>query len=115
MSLYIFSECSYGVDSVELGNIFICNRCDCSHGVAYIEMKILFESVYILGTQQGVRLRVVGVCDSKSLVVAPDVFTEELDDPLLLEVCKAKSSGASLQTVSNFGKAVNFFACQWDS
>jgi hypothetical protein len=29
---------------------------------------------------QGVHLRVVGVCDSKSLVAAPDVITRELND-----------------------------------
>lgn len=53
---------------------------------------------------QGVRLRVVGVCDSKSMVAAPDASTAELDDELLLQVCKVKSSGSSLQTLSNFGK-----------
>jgi len=32
---------------------------------------------------QGVHLRVVGVCDSKSLVVVADVLTAELDDSFL--------------------------------
>ncbi|XP_009799306.1 uncharacterized protein [Nicotiana sylvestris] len=59
-----------------------------------------------LHAKQGVHLRVVGVCDSKSLVVAPDVFTAELDDSFLLEVCRVKSNGSPLLTLGNFG------ACQ---
>ncbi|CAK9184630.1 unnamed protein product [Ilex paraguariensis] len=51
--------------------------------------------------QQGVRLRVVGVCDSKSLLVALDVFTMELDDTFLMEVCRVKLNGSSLLTLSN--------------
>nr|GMD71396.1 Homoserine dehydrogenase lacking ACT domain containing protein [Ipomoea batatas]GME06452.1 Homoserine dehydrogenase lacking ACT domain containing protein [Ipomoea batatas] len=61
-----------------------------------------------LHAKLGVRLRVVGVCDSKSLVVVPDVFTAELEDSLLLEVCKAKSSGASLHTLRDFGVCETF-------
>ncbi|KAH0777274.1 hypothetical protein KY290_008685 [Solanum tuberosum] len=38
-----------------------------------------------LHAKQGVHLRVVGVCDSKSLVVVADVLTAELDDSFLLE------------------------------
>ncbi|CAI9781350.1 unnamed protein product [Fraxinus pennsylvanica] len=64
-----------------------------------------------LHSKLGVRLRVVGVCDSKSMVAAPDAFTAELDDELLLQVCKVKSSGSSLQTLSNFGKC-NVFSSQ---
>ena len=52
---------------------------------------------------QGIRLRVVGVCDSKSLAVAPDVFTMELSDELLLEVCRVKSNSSSLLTLSGSG------------
>ncbi|XP_009620588.1 uncharacterized protein LOC107759801 isoform X1 [Nicotiana tabacum] len=59
-----------------------------------------------LHAKQGVHLRVVGVCDSKCLVVAPDVFTAELDDSFLLEVCRVKSNGSPLLTLGNFG------ACQ---
>ncbi|CAH9115436.1 unnamed protein product [Cuscuta epithymum] len=54
-----------------------------------------------LHSKLGVRLRVVGVCDSKSLVVVDDVFTAELDDSLLLEICQAKSSGNSLSTLNS--------------
>ncbi|KAK4358486.1 hypothetical protein RND71_020715 [Anisodus tanguticus] len=56
-----------------------------------------------LHAKQGVHLRVVGVCDSKSLVVAPDVLTTELDDSFLLEICRVKSNGSSLQTLGNSG------------
>uniref|UniRef100_A0A803PYA0 Homoserine dehydrogenase n=1 Tax=Cannabis sativa TaxID=3483 RepID=A0A803PYA0_CANSA len=54
-----------------------------------------------LHANQGIRLRVVGVCDSKSLVVAPDVFSMELSDNLLLEVCRVKlDSSSSLLTLN---------------
>ena len=54
---------------------------------------------------QGVRLRVVGLCDSKSLLVASDVYTMELDDAILLEVCQVKSNGSSLATLSSSGNS----------
>ncbi|XP_027178631.1 uncharacterized protein LOC113777667 [Coffea eugenioides] len=56
-----------------------------------------------LHSKQGIRLRVVGVCDSNSLVLALDVSTKELDDASLMEVCRIKSSGSSLHSLSNFG------------
>ncbi|KAL2240008.1 uncharacterized protein LOC105170972 [Sesamum indicum] len=56
-----------------------------------------------LHSKQGVMLRVVGVCDSKSMVAAPDVLTSHLDDEFLLKLCKVKSSGSSLQELANFG------------
>lgn len=56
-----------------------------------------------LHSKQGVHLRVVGVCDSKSLVVVPDLQTAELDDSFLLEVCRVKSNGSSLQTLADSG------------
>ncbi|KAL2535985.1 Glyceraldehyde-3-phosphate dehydrogenase-like family protein [Forsythia ovata] len=62
----------------------------------------------LLHSKLGVRLRVVGVCDSKSMVAAPDAFTTELDDELLLQVCKVKSSGSSLQNLNNFGECKVF-------
>ncbi|KAF4350297.1 hypothetical protein G4B88_026968 [Cannabis sativa] len=58
-----------------------------------------------LHASQGIRLRVVGVCDSKSLVVAPDVFSMELSDNLLLEVCRVKlDSSSSLLTLNGSGE-----------
>uniref|UniRef100_A0A803PY99 Homoserine dehydrogenase n=1 Tax=Cannabis sativa TaxID=3483 RepID=A0A803PY99_CANSA len=58
-----------------------------------------------LHANQGIRLRVVGVCDSKSLVVAPDVFSMELSDNLLLEVCRVKlDSSSSLLTLNGSGE-----------
>ncbi|KAM7522710.1 hypothetical protein LguiA_012612 [Lonicera macranthoides] len=61
-----------------------------------------------LHAHQGVHLRVVGVCDSKSLLVASDVSAMELDDTFLMEVCGAKSNGSSLLTLSNIGKCEVF-------
>lgn len=52
---------------------------------------------------QGIHLRVVGVCDSKSLVVASDVFGMELGDEILLRVCRVKLDGSSLLTLSGSG------------
>ncbi|CAN6557410.1 unnamed protein product [Malus baccata var. baccata] len=57
-----------------------------------------------LHAKQGIHLRVVGVSDSKSLLVASDAFTMELPDDSLLEVCRAKSNGASLSTLSGYGE-----------
>ncbi|XP_058196259.1 uncharacterized protein LOC131312491 isoform X2 [Rhododendron vialii] len=54
--------------------------------------------------KQKLHLRVVGICDSKTLLVPLDVFTMELDDAFLLEVCQAKLKGSSLLTVSNSGQ-----------
>ncbi|KAK4441372.1 Bifunctional aspartokinase/homoserine dehydrogenase 1 [Sesamum alatum] len=56
-----------------------------------------------LHSKQGVMLRVVGVCDSKSMVAVPDVLTSHLDDEFLLQLCKVKSSGSSLQELANLG------------
>ncbi|KAL8099715.1 hypothetical protein AgCh_032103 [Apium graveolens] len=57
-----------------------------------------------LHANKGVRLRVVGVCDSKSLLLASDVCTMELDDAKLLEVCWIKSNSSSLVTLSSSGE-----------
>ncbi|KAG9138527.1 hypothetical protein Leryth_012879 [Lithospermum erythrorhizon] len=56
-----------------------------------------------LQANQGVRLRVVGVCDSRAMIVAPDVSIDELGDELLSEVCRVKYEGSSLETLQNFG------------
>ncbi|KAH6791686.1 Glyceraldehyde-3-phosphate dehydrogenase-like family protein [Perilla frutescens var. hirtella] len=57
-----------------------------------------------LHSQQGVRLRVVGVCDSKSMVAIPDVLTSEFRDDFLLQLCKIKSNGSSLLDLDNIGE-----------
>lgn len=49
---------------------------------------------------QGVHLRVVGVCDSKSSIFVSDVLSMEFDDKFLLELCQLKSNGSSLLTLS---------------
>ncbi|KAL6527874.1 hypothetical protein OROMI_029685 [Orobanche minor] len=56
-----------------------------------------------LHSKQGVRLRVVGVCDSKCMVVKHDVLISELDDEFLLKLCEVKSGGSSLREVDDFG------------
>ncbi|KAK6144132.1 hypothetical protein DH2020_020952 [Rehmannia glutinosa] len=61
-----------------------------------------------LHSKQGVRLRVVGVCDSKSMVTIQDVLTFELGDEYLLQLCKVKSSGSSLNGLANFGECQVF-------
>ncbi|KAL3850221.1 hypothetical protein ACJIZ3_012103 [Penstemon smallii] len=55
-----------------------------------------------LHAKQGVRLRVVGVCDSKSMVAANNLLDEELNDQFLLQLCKVKSSGSSLLELASF-------------
>ncbi|KAJ4970879.1 hypothetical protein NE237_003978 [Protea cynaroides] len=59
--------------------------------------------------EQGLILRVVGVCDSKSLLVATDVFTKQLNDSFLMEICRVKSSGSSLSLLNGLGE-FQFFA-----
>lgn len=61
-----------------------------------------------LHSKMGVHLRVVGVCDSKSLLVASDVLTTELDDTSLTEVCQVKLKGSSLLTLGNSGQCKVF-------
>lgn len=63
---------------------------------------------------QGVHLRVVGVCDSKSLVVASDVFTRELNDKFLVEVCRVKLNGLSLSKLADFGEDILMYTCLHD-
>ncbi|CAK9328092.1 unnamed protein product [Citrullus colocynthis] len=62
-----------------------------------------------LHAKQGVHLRVIGVCDSRSLVAASDVLTTELNDKILLEICHVKLGGGSLSNLSNFGEIKLFF------
>ncbi|XP_006483700.2 uncharacterized protein LOC102618930 isoform X1 [Citrus sinensis] len=58
----------------------------------------------------GVHLRVVGVSDSKSLVVASDVFTKEFNDNLLSEICRLKAGHSSLSTlIGGFGGECQVF------
>ncbi|OVA05636.1 Homoserine dehydrogenase [Macleaya cordata] len=61
-----------------------------------------------LHAKQGLRLRVVGVCDSKSFLVASDVSKMELDDASLMEICRVKSSGSSLSTLNSSGDSQIF-------
>lgn len=54
-------------------------------------------------SQQGFALSVVGVCDSRSMLLVDDVRKSEFSDAFLKEICKVKSSGSSLSAVSHFG------------
>ncbi|KAG2300009.1 hypothetical protein Bca52824_036481 [Brassica carinata] len=57
-----------------------------------------------LHAKMRVHLRVIGVSDSKSLLVPVDVLKEELDDDLLSEVCSIKSAGSPLTTLGALEK-----------
>ncbi|CAD5332307.1 unnamed protein product [Arabidopsis thaliana] len=56
-----------------------------------------------LHAKMGVHIRVIGVCDSKSLVAPMDVLKEELNDELLSEVCLIKSTGSALSKLGALG------------
>ncbi|XP_031248280.1 uncharacterized protein LOC116106061 isoform X2 [Pistacia vera] len=58
--------------------------------------------------KMGVHLRVVGICDSKSMVVSSDVLTRELNDNLISQVCRVKSNRSSLSTLTAFGECQVF-------
>nr|VDD18617.1 unnamed protein product [Brassica rapa] len=70
-------------------------------GRQLLQHIVSFRSLH---AKMGVHLRVVGVSDSKSLVVPVDVLKEELDDELLSEVCSVKSAGSALTTLGALGK-----------
>ncbi|KAK7266680.1 hypothetical protein RIF29_19330 [Crotalaria pallida] len=58
-----------------------------------------------LHSQQGLCLRVAGVRDSKSLVIAEDLLNKGFDDSFLLELCRIKSAaGLSLSKLGDFGE-----------
>uniref|UniRef100_A0A1J3EPW7 Homoserine dehydrogenase n=1 Tax=Noccaea caerulescens TaxID=107243 RepID=A0A1J3EPW7_NOCCA len=57
-----------------------------------------------LHAKMGVHVRVIGVSDSKSLLVPMDVLKEELNDEFLSQVCRIKSAGSPLSTFSALGK-----------
>ncbi|XP_058755729.1 homoserine dehydrogenase [Vicia villosa] len=54
-----------------------------------------------LHSSQGLLLRVVGVGDSKSLMLADDLLYKGLDDSLLLELCRLKNAGESLTKLAH--------------
>lgn len=58
---------------------------------------------------QGVHIRVIGVSDSKSLLVPVDVVKEELDDDLLSVVCRLKLAGSPLSTLGALGETDSSF------
>ncbi|KAK2442769.1 Glyceraldehyde-3-phosphate dehydrogenase family protein [Trifolium repens] len=61
-----------------------------------------------LHSAQGLCLRVVGVGDSKSLVVVNDLLNKGLDDSFLLELCRLKNGGESLSKLGDFGQCQVF-------
>uniref|UniRef100_K3YDT6 Homoserine dehydrogenase n=1 Tax=Setaria italica TaxID=4555 RepID=K3YDT6_SETIT len=56
-----------------------------------------------LHANQGVAVRVVGVADSSSLLVADDVHSSGLDDALLTQLCAAKAAGSPLSALLGQG------------
>ncbi|CAL5098513.1 unnamed protein product [Urochloa decumbens] len=61
-----------------------------------------------LHANQGVAIRVVGVADSSSLLVADDVHSSGLDDALLTHLCAAKSAGSPLSSLLGQGQCQLF-------
>nr|TKW07616.1 hypothetical protein SEVIR_7G318751v2 [Setaria viridis] len=56
-----------------------------------------------LHANQGVAVRMVGVADSSSLLVADDVHSSGLDDALLTQLCAAKAAGSPLSALLGQG------------
>ncbi|XP_062201906.1 uncharacterized protein LOC133904419 [Phragmites australis] len=56
-----------------------------------------------LHANKGVAIRVVGVADSSSLLVADDIHSSGLDDALLSHLCTAKSAGSPLSSLLGQG------------
>ncbi|KAK9129086.1 hypothetical protein Syun_017883 [Stephania yunnanensis] len=66
-----------------------------------------------LHAQQGLALRVVGVCDSKSLIAVSDVdlLVSQFSDPFLKEICRFKASSspsAPLSDLKTFDECVAY-------
>ncbi|MED6186369.1 hypothetical protein PIB30_066012 [Stylosanthes scabra] len=56
-----------------------------------------------LHSSQGLSLNVLGVSDSKSLVVSEDSANKGLDDKFLMELCRVKRDGGSLSKLGDLG------------
>lgn len=56
-----------------------------------------------LHASQGIHLRVLGVCDSQSLLMAAKVPEAELSDECLKNICHLKSSGSPLSSLDSIG------------
>ncbi|KAL1318081.1 hypothetical protein HN51_070348 [Arachis hypogaea] len=56
-----------------------------------------------LHSSQGLCLNVLGVSDSKSLVVTEDSSNKGLDDKFLMELCRVKRDGGSLSKLGDLG------------
>ncbi|THU68895.1 hypothetical protein C4D60_Mb08t08670 [Musa balbisiana] len=56
-----------------------------------------------LHSKRGLVLRVVGICDSRSLLLVEDVAAMGFDDAFLTEICRIKSSSSSLSALLDFG------------
>ncbi|XP_078437769.1 glyceraldehyde-3-phosphate dehydrogenase-like family protein [Wolffia australiana] len=54
-----------------------------------------------LHSKQGLALRVVGVCDSQSMLVTNDIFADELNDDVLTRICVEKTRGSSLSALGD--------------
>ncbi|KAG0466426.1 hypothetical protein HPP92_018006 [Vanilla planifolia] len=56
-----------------------------------------------LHSNLGLALRVVGICDSSSLIVVNDAVKMELNDDSLKKICTIKSTGSSLSSMVELG------------
>ncbi|KAF2909288.1 hypothetical protein DAI22_11g015600 [Oryza sativa Japonica Group] len=61
-----------------------------------------------LHANQGVAIRVLGVADSSSLLVADDLHSNGFDDALLADLCAAKSAGSPLSSLLARGQCQLF-------
>ncbi|KAJ0975545.1 hypothetical protein J5N97_017510 [Dioscorea zingiberensis] len=61
-----------------------------------------------LHAKQNLALRVVGVCDSRSLLLVDNVDEMEFSDEFLLKMCRAKSVGSPLASLSDSGQLLVF-------
>jgi homoserine dehydrogenase len=60
-----------------------------------------------------VAIRVVGVADSSSLLVADDIHSGGFDDALLANICTAKSAGSPLSSLLGQGGYIPFGKMAW--
>ncbi|KAF3787499.1 hypothetical protein EJ110_NYTH17248 [Nymphaea thermarum] len=66
-----------------------------------------------LHAKQGLHIGVVGICDSRSLLLVNDAMVSGMSDECLLEICKLKASAAFLPMLSSkFGNFEVFGAAE---
>ncbi|EMS48325.1 ADP-ribosylation factor 1 [Triticum urartu] len=84
-----------GLHSLRQRHWYIQSACATSGEGLYEGLDWLSNNI----ASKGVAIRVVGVADSSSLLVADDVRASGLDDALLNDLCSAKSAGSPLSSL----------------